>query len=85
MTFLHWEVNLDDDGGVVMQLDRQANVLRSDDTSFYAYKSGLSYRYHGGLAKRSPVILPAPHASRWHVVVNLGGYPGHVNASLSVI
>jgi hypothetical protein len=85
MKFLHWEVDVDDGGAVVVELDHQANVLLMDDHNFYAYKAGRSYRYHGGLAKQSPVRVPAPHAGRWHVVVNLGGYAGHVNASVSVI
>mgnify|MGYP001572660515 FL=1 len=84
MQFLHWEVNLDADASVCVRLDRQANVLLLDESNFQAYRAGRSHRYHGGLAKKSPVLLSAPHAGRWHVVVNLGGYAGRVNASVAV-
>jgi hypothetical protein len=66
-------------------LDRQANVRLLDDVNFYAYRSGRQHRYYGGRATRSPVTIPVPHSGRWHVVVDLGGYGGHVSASVAVI
>jgi hypothetical protein len=73
------------EGTVVrVELDAQANVMLMDDSNFSSYRSGRQFRYYGGRAKRSPVTLAAPHTGRWHVVVDLGGYAGHVNASVSV-
>jgi hypothetical protein len=37
----------------------------------------------GGLADRSLATLVG-HPGRWHVVVDFGGYAGHVNASVGV-
>lgn len=85
MKFLHWELNLDDGDVVHVELNRQANVRLLDDVNFSAYRNGRRHRYHGGLAKQSPINLPAPHGGRWHVVVDLGGYAGSVNASVSVV
>jgi hypothetical protein len=55
-----------------------------DSINFSSYRRGQRFRYHGGHAKRSPVLLTAPHAGHWHVVVDLGGHGGRVNASVSV-
>jgi hypothetical protein len=84
MKFLHWDVDAAHDSVIMVTLSRQANVLLLDDTNYNSYRNGSSYRYHGGLAKRTPVPLRPPHAGHWHVVVDLGGYSGHVEASVSV-
>lgn len=85
MNFLHTEEYLNAGDGFEVALDSQANVLLLDDTNFYRYKAGDSYRYHGGLAKRSPIVLRAPQSGRWHLVVDLGGYQGSVRAGVSVL
>ena len=84
MKFLHWEVDAVEGTVVRVDLDAQANVMLLDDSNFSSYRHGHRFNYHGGLAKRSPVTLVPPHPGRWHVVVDLGGYAGHVNASVSV-
>ncbi len=56
-----------------------------DDINFSSYRPGRSFRYHGGLAKRSPVHLAAPHTGHWNVVVDLGGYAGSVQAGVSFL
>lgn len=84
MKFLHWEVDAVNGTVVRVELDSQANVMLMDSINFSSYRSGRQFRYFGGHAKRSPVLLSAPHAGHWHVVVDLGGYGGHVNASVSV-
>lgn len=84
MKFLHWEVDAADGTVVRVELDSQANVMLMDNINFPSYRSGRSFSYHGGHAKRSPVLLSVPHAGHWHVVVDLGGYAGHVNASVSL-
>lgn len=85
MKFLHWELNLSDGDVVQVQLNKQANVRLLNDTNFHAYRAGRRHQGQGGLAKKSPVNLPAPHGGHWHVVVDLGGYAGSVQASVSVI
>jgi hypothetical protein len=84
MQFLHWEVDAVDGTVVRVELDAQANVMLMDSSNFSSYRSGRQFRYFGGHAKRSPVVLSAPHAGHWHVVVDMGGYGGRVNASVSV-
>ncbi|MFO0938668.1 MAG: DUF1883 domain-containing protein [Gemmataceae bacterium] len=84
MKFLHWELDTDGRAVVQVELDAQANVMLMDSINFSSYRSGRHFRYFGGHAKQSPVLLSAPHAGHWHVIVDLGGYAGHVNASIRV-
>ena len=83
--FLHHEFDLSANDTVEVTLDNQANVRLLDDTNFLLYKRGKQHRYHGGLAKTSPIRIAAPHAGHWHVVIDLGGYAGTVRASASVL
>jgi len=85
MNFLHYEFDLSSDDIVEVTLDKQANVRLLDNTNFSLYKDGKQHRYHGGLAKTSPVTLAAPYAGHWHVVIDLGGYAGTVRASARVL
>lgn len=85
MNFLHYEFDLSDNDVVEVTLDKQANVRLLDDANFAAYRSGRKHRYYGGLAKSSPVRLAPPHSGHWHVVIDLGGYPGSVRASAQVL
>lgn len=85
MKFLHAESHLDSGDLAVIELDSQANVMLMDDLNFSSYRSGRSFRYLGGLAKRSPVRLAAPHSGHWNVVVDLGGYSGSVRAGISFV
>jgi hypothetical protein len=62
-----------------------ANVLLLDGSNLSNYKGGRRYKGWGGHATRSPVRIPIPRNGRWHVVVDLGGYPGKVNASVNVL
>lgn len=84
MDFLHSEFDLDAGDEVVVDLDAKANVLLMDPANFGAYQRGGSYRYHGGHAEKTPATVVAPHGGRWHLVVDLGGYPGRVSASARV-
>ena len=85
MNFLHYEFDLAADDAVEVTLDKQANVRLLDDANFALFQQGRQHRYHGGLAKTSPITLAAPHAGHWHVVVDLGGYAGTVQASARVL
>jgi len=85
MNFLHYEFDLSSGDVVEVALDKQANVRLLDSANYSLYKNGKQHRYHGGLAKQSPVCMSAPHAGHWHIVVDLGGYGGTVRASARVI
>ena len=84
MKFLHFEIDASGDETIFVSLDNQANVRLMDTNNFYNYKNGRRYQFIGGRAVRSPCALRAPHAGQWHVVVDLGGYSGRVNASVRV-
>ncbi len=85
MKYLHWEIRADDGAVVRVEIDRQANVRLLDDMNYSAYRAGRAHRYFGGHTTESPVTITVPHAGRWHVVVDLGGYGGHVRASVSIL
>ena len=84
MNFLHSEVTAGSDDTIIVTLDGQANVLLLDDCNFSNYRAGRSYNYSGGWAKASPVRLMPPRQGRWHVIVDLGSYGGHVRVGVRV-
>jgi hypothetical protein len=83
MNFLHYDLQLGPGEGVQVTLDKQANVRLLDDSNFERYKRGEQHTYYGGLAKVSPVHLRPPQPGHWHVVIDLGGYAGTVQASVA--
>jgi hypothetical protein len=85
MNFLHYEFNLSSGDFVEVTLDKQANVRLLDPANYSKYRNGEQHRYYGGLAKESPVRIPAPHAGHWHLIIDLGGYAGTVRASARVL
>ncbi len=85
MNYLHHEFEVGPDDVVEVTLDGQANVLLMDSANFDRYRRGEPYRYHGGLAEQSPARLVPPHRGRWHVVVDLGGFAGHVRAGVRML
>ncbi len=85
MNFLHYEVDVQAGDAVEVTLDKQANVRLLDPSNYGRYQRGQPHRYHGGLAKQSPVHLSPPHSGHWHVIIDLGGYSGTVHASVRVI
>lgn len=85
MNFLHQEFDVGPDDLVEVTLDGQANVMLLDTPNYDRYRKGEAFRYHGGLAKTSPVRLVPPHRGRWHLVVDLGGFAGRVRAGVRVL
>lgn len=83
--YLHYEFDLSEGDSVEVILDGQANVRLLDEENYSLYKNRKRHRYHGGFAKESPVILPAPHAGHWHVVIDLGGYAGTIRGTARVL
>ena len=82
MNFLHYPLNLSSGDIVEVTLDTQANVRLLDEANFTKYQRGDKHTYYGGLAKVSPIKIPAPHPGSWHLVIDLGGYAGTVRASV---
>jgi len=85
MNYLHYDLNLQANDVVEVTLDMQANVKLLDESNFLNYKQGRQYKYYGGLATKSPSNIVPPHAGHWHLVIDLGGYPGTVKASVRII
>jgi len=85
MNFLHYEFTLSSGASVEVTLDKRANVRLLDDTNFSNYQRGAQYTYIGGQALKSPIVLQPPHSGHWHVVIDLGGFPGTVRASVRVL
>lgn len=85
MNYLHYEFSLNSNDVVEVTLDKQANVRLLDDSNYQKYRSGQQHKYYGGSATKSPVHLKPPHGGHWHVVIDLGGYAGVVNASVNII
>lgn len=62
-----------------------ANVRLMDSSNFISYRSGRPHRYHGGLARRSPVRLQIPSSGSWVVTVDMQGLQGNVRSSARVL
>jgi len=86
MNYLHYEFDLSEDDVVEVTLEGQANVRLLDPENYSLYSRGERHTYaDGGFARESPVELSPPHAGHWHVVVDLGGYPGTIRAGVRVL
>ena len=85
MKFLHYELKLVTYNKVRIDLNKQANALLLDNSNFQNYRNGMKYRYYGGHATKTPVILSAPTSGEWHLVIDSGGYTGTIKASVSLI
>jgi hypothetical protein len=84
--FTHYDLgHLKRGSTVVVTLSgNAANVRLLDSTNFNSFRQGRQHRYHGGLAKRSPVRLGVPSDGRWHVTVDLMGLGGSVRSAVGV-
>jgi hypothetical protein len=70
---------------IEVKLNNPANVLLLDPENYEHYRSNRPYRYaKGGYVEHSPFRLRAPSQGNWHLVVDLGGGPGHVRARVFV-
>lgn len=84
--FLHRDLGtIGPESIVEVTLTNAANVLLMDSVNFDNYRSGQAYRYHGGYIRSSPFRVRPPHSGHWHLVVDLGGGPGRVGASVRVV
>lgn len=87
MNFTHYDMGWKSKGTVieVTLKGSAANVRLMNSTNFQNYKSGRSHRYHGGLAKKSPVRLVVPSSGHWHVTIDMAGLRGTVRSSVRVL
>ena len=82
---LHKREFLKDGDVVEVASDTQANVFLLDDTNYSNYRTGQSYRYHGGFFTHFPARLSPPHSGYWNVVLDLGGGQATIRHSIRVI
>jgi Domain of unknown function (DUF1883) len=82
---LHQEVEVGPDEEVEVYLSGPANAILLDSTNYEHYRRGEPYEYEGGFAEDSPFPIEPPHPGRWHLVVDLGGYTGHVRAGYRIL
>lgn len=83
--YLHQEMEVGADDLIEVLLDNWANVLLLDSENYECYRTNRPFRYvKGEYVKHSPFRLRAPFQGTWHLVVDLGGGPGHVRAWVRV-
>jgi hypothetical protein len=71
---------------VVVELSgTEANVMLLDDANLARYQRGQEFSYRGGHFTSSPARIGVPWSGRWHLVVDLGGFGGSVEASVRVV
>jgi len=86
MDFVHHDLSQLSGGEVVqVTLATAANVRLLDEANFSAYRQGRQYRYYGGYVTQSPYRVRVPASGHWHLVVDLGGYPGQIRSSVRVL
>ena len=85
MIHLHDELDLHAEDVVRVSLDRRANVRLMDEANYARYCRGEKFSFYGGGAKQTPVNIVAPAPGRWHLVVDLGGYPGRVRVTHEIV
>jgi hypothetical protein len=74
MRFLKWEIHTSPRDVVEVQLQgSEADVMLLDNVNLQNYREGRGFRYYGGHATRSPVLLRPPHPGQWYVIVDAGG------------
>lgn len=83
--FLHQEMEVGPDDLIEVTLNIPANVLLLDAENYEHYRNNRPFRYaKGGYMRHSPIRLYAPAFGSWHLVIDLGGGPGHVRAWVRV-
>jgi hypothetical protein len=86
MNYLHKEFDLSE--GDILEVNlagNAANVLLLDTDNFHKYEQGLPFQYEGGYARTTPYRIQVPRPGHWHLVVDLGGGPGSIQASVGVL
>jgi hypothetical protein len=87
MNFIHHDLGHHQRGDVVEVTLRgsAANVRLLDSSNFQRYRRGDQHRYHGGLAKQSPVRMQIPHTGSWHVAIDMQGLrPARISSGARV-
>ncbi|MCY4437546.1 MAG: DUF1883 domain-containing protein [Chloroflexi bacterium] len=87
MNFTHYDLG-QLKGGEIVEVTlsgNAANVRLLDNSNLSSYRNGRQHRYHGGLARKSPIRLSIPRSGHWHVTVDMQGLRGNVRSSARVL
>ena len=86
MDFVHYDLGQLQGGATVeVTLGTAANVRLLDSINFSSYRSGGRYQFYGGYVTSSPYAVRVPAPDHWHLVIDLGGYPGQIRSSVRVL
>lgn len=86
MQYQHYDLKTVEKGSIVeVTLGYAANVRIMDDSNYSNFKAGRRHQFFGGHVKQSPFKVSIPRTTRWHAVIDLGGYSGKIKSSVRVL
>src|SRR5271157_2348025 len=85
MKFLHYTVTAGPSDLVEVRLSGPANVFLLDPLNYQNYRRRSKFLYHGGYYDGPDAKIKPPFRTEWHIVVDEGGAPGEVDASVRVV
>lgn len=86
MDYQHFDLGHRAKGETVeVAISRSANVRLMDNENFEKFRYGKEHRPYGGHYRVSPVLIGIPSTGHWHVVIDLAGHSGTVDASVRVL
>ncbi|MGE9552951.1 DUF1883 domain-containing protein [Erwinia amylovora] len=85
MSCVHKRLKLCKGDTVVVDFKRKCFVMILTDSEYTNYLEGLGYEYCGGVFKKMPANITAPHGGLWHVILNIGRNNPRIRSSISVI
>lgn len=71
MKYLYYEVNVDSNDVIEVELSGQANVRLMDSSNYNSFRANRAHRCYGGLATASPIVLRPPQL---RPLVRCGGH-----------
>jgi hypothetical protein len=84
MRYIHYQVQAGPDQLIQVNLDAKAYVRVLDEYEFSKYQKGKTQGTHSILVENG-IFQYRPHRTGlWHVIVDLDGLEGQVNASVDV-
>jgi len=82
---LHYKFRGGQGDVIEISLNRPANVILLDPINYSRYQAGVNFSYLGGFTDYSLSELPIPFSGTWHLVIDLGGLSGHLQAAARLI
>lgn len=70
---------------VNVSLDQKAHIYLLNNTNYQRYQKGLSFHGMGGYIAKAPLIMRVPHASTWHLVIDLEDRTNVAQTSINIV